>query len=250
MNPCGRVVDVLRSCYAVPFRFFHNAPDVQTDCEWYFVPDDRKVVPFAHAFGSRIYEREELPEWPIGERYQPHPWRGGQEPCPATRGGLCGGERQWQEGCSISVPSPAVWPGSLIPICCDQPSEVDCGGTAIGDGGEMRCVFDTTFDVYVPFGAGAPDSTNNAGALIDDLANGRGFSPNNTVAWTHVLECDSAVNIADGCTRTVPLNTINYADGDEVRIPTGGTTRYAVVWVTLCDSEAGTRKRVYLMRHS
>jgi len=109
----------------------------------------------------------------------------------------------------------------------------------------------TTCDIFKPFGAGSPSATAVPCRLVGDLYRGRGMSPPNTVAWTHFIDVQDSVDIVDGCTRTIPLNTINYADGDEVRIPTGGTARYVVVWVeTRLLGTANAYKRVYLMRHS
>lgn len=109
---------------------------------------------------------------------------------------------------------------------------------------------ESTCDVYSPFGAGTPSATNVPCQFVEDLFKGRGTSPLNTVAWTHYIDVAEGVSILDGCTRTGTLNTLNYFDGDEVRIPSGGSARYVVVWVTLCDSEGTIVKRVYLMRHS
>ena len=109
----------------------------------------------------------------------------------------------------------------------------------------------TTCDIYSPFGAASPTLTNVPCRLVSDLTRGRGTSPNNTVAWTHYADVQDAVSVLDGCTRTAPLNTLNYFDGDEVRIPTGGAARYVVVWVELRNTGTANQfKRVYLLRHS
>lgn len=248
MNPCGRIVDVLRSCYAADFRFWHDSPKLLR-CEWCFVPDDRPLIPFAHAFGSRLYERDDGDEPAIGERYEPHPWRGGSCGCADPVGGLCGSPKQWLEGTSIKEPLPATHPGTSVPKCCQLPVIVACGGEAYGRPGFGRCHMESTFDLYKPFGAANPTATNISCQFVEDLLNGRGTSPNNTVAWTHYIDFATSVNVQDGCDRTAALNTINYNDGDEVRIPTGGAARYVVVWVTLCDKEGTVVKRAYLMRH-
>jgi hypothetical protein len=109
----------------------------------------------------------------------------------------------------------------------------------------------TTCDIYSPFGAATPTATNVPCHLVADLARGRGTSPNNTVAWTHYVDVQDTVTLLDGCTRTASLNTINYLDGDEVRIPTGGAARYVVVWVEKRNvGTANQFKRAYLMRHA
>jgi hypothetical protein len=228
---------------------FYNDSEKQLVVNWYGVPDDTPVMPFPHMFGSRIYERLDEVQEDLGERFKPAIWRGCHVPCGTWNGGLCGSEAQWQRGTSILAPLVSVIPGTNIPECCDTPTGIFCGGEAYGDGSE-KCHMEETFDSYQPFGAASPSNENLPCVLVSDLEAGRGESPNNTVAWTHYMDVDSAVNILDGCTRTAALNTQNYADGDEVRIPTGGVARYVVVWVTLCDSDSGTVKRVYMMRHS
>ncbi len=229
-------------------RFFRD-DGRKTKVIWYFVPDDRETVPYAHSFASRIYERADELQEEIGELYSPVPWRGGQPPCPETFSGLCGTEQQWQRGALLAESVINLWPGTNVPKCCQEPFRNACGGIAYGDTEEI-CHVDSTFDLYRPFGAGVPTFTNVPCSFVNDLRPGRGTSPNNTVAWTHYIDIATSVDVLDGCTRTAMVNTLNYFDGDEVRIPTGGSARYVVVWVTLCDSDSGVVKRVYLMRNN
>jgi len=240
---------VMRSAYEADFLFYHDSPK-RRKVIWYFVPDNREVIPWAHAFGSQIYEREFGVDGELGEQFEPVPWRGGQAPCPEPAKGLCGTEQQWQNGLSISDPSPAAHPGTSVPVCCPKPLVGCCGGLAIGRMGFGRCHMESTFDLFKPFGAPGPTTINIPCQFVEALFEGRGTSPQTTVIWTHYIDVAVATDVVDGCTRTASVNTLNYADGDEVRIPTGGAARYVVVWVTLCDREGTIVKRVYLMRHS
>jgi hypothetical protein len=109
----------------------------------------------------------------------------------------------------------------------------------------------TACDIFRPFGAGAATYSNVACRLVPDLPRGR--APESSgLAWTHQLIVDSAVDIRDGCTRAAGANAITFADGDEVRVPTGAASpRFVVVWVEKVD--VGTNrefKRAYLMRHT
>lgn len=253
----------MRSCYSTKMRFYHDAA-TETDVEWYFLDDvpakgnvgpaDSELIPFAHSFGSRIYERDDGQPPPIGERYSPVPWRNGSPPAVQPIGGLGGTADEWLNGCSIDDPLPAFHPGTNCPVACrlapPPPEPKIIGGWILGASGFGACHMITTFDLYQPFGAAAPTSTNLDCQFVEDLYAGRGTNPLNTVAWTHYIDCDVSIPIVDGCTRTAAVNTLNYIDGDEVRIPTGGTGRYVVVWVTLCDREGTLVKRCYLMRHS
>jgi len=230
--------------------FYRGRPDLLTTVEWFWVDDATESIPWAHQFGSRVYELDgaEGPEEALGERYTPRPWRGGQKPCPTPAGGLCGTEEQWGNGLTAADAVNATHPGTSVPVCCDGPLVGSCGGLAIGRAGFGACHMQSTYDSYRPFASGIPVVVNQPCQFVEDLFRGRGTSPNNTVAWTHYIDVAEADDVIDGMTRTAMVNTLNYFDGDEVRIPSGGSTIYVVVWVTLCDSEGTTVKRVYLMR--
>lgn len=111
-------------------------------------------------------------------------------------------------------------------------------------------VLTTTCDVYRPFGAGSPTATAVPCRLVDDLDSGR--TPGGLgVMWTHHIDLDPSADVRDGCSRTVGANAVSYGDGDEVRIPSGGSARYVVVWVTVRElGTAQAYKRAYLLRHS
>lgn len=122
---------MLRSCYRARVRFFRD-DEAERDVFWYFVADDRKLIPYASMFMSRIYERDDFMEPPIGERYDPVPWYGGSPPCPEPTQGLCGTREQWGDGCSIDDHIPEAWPGTSVPKCCPKPLVGSCGGIGIG----------------------------------------------------------------------------------------------------------------------
>lgn len=108
----------------------------------------------------------------------------------------------------------------------------------------------TTCDVYRPFGAATATYTNLPCRLIPDLARGR--TDQAQLNWTHYLMLQPGVDVLDGTTRTMGTDILNYADGDEIRVPTGASTpRFVVVWVETVD-KGTTReyKRAFLMRHA
>jgi len=131
LSPCGRAVDMLRSCYSADMQFFYDSP-VTLPIVWYFVPDNRETLPFATVFASRIYERGEEAQLPIGELYSPVPWRGGQPPGPVAICGKCGDAAAWSDGVSILKPFPDVYPGTNVPVCCCPPGPQFFGGAAMG----------------------------------------------------------------------------------------------------------------------
>lgn len=107
----------------------------------------------------------------------------------------------------------------------------------------------TTCDLYRPFSAGSPLATDIPCQLVAAFA---GVEPRGAgLHWTHCLLLDADVDIRDGCSRTPGSNTLTYADGDKVVLPSGaGNTSYVVVWVeTVHRGSALEHKRAYLMRH-
>ncbi len=122
---------MLRSCYEAKMQFFKDDPSTKK-VVWYFVPKDRPCLPFATVFASRIYDRKEEPQLPIGELYAPVPWRGGQAPGPVAICGNCGDAAKWLEGVSIHDPLPEVFPGTNVPKCCCPPSPQFVGEGASG----------------------------------------------------------------------------------------------------------------------
>lgn len=111
---------------------FYSDDDFTVPVEWYFVPDDRPYLTFSHAFMSRLYERDEFEQEHLGERYAPHPWRGGTVPSIVPTGGLCGTVDQWQNGTKFGTPLPDVYPGTTVSKCCKQPAQRPVGGFAMG----------------------------------------------------------------------------------------------------------------------
>lgn len=105
----------------------------------------------------------------------------------------------------------------------------------------------TTCDVKVGWG-GANRSTNNACRLVEQLDVGRPPVAG-ALLWSHYIDLASAVDIRDGLTRTAGSDSLTYADGDEVRIPTGTTNKYVVVAVVSMNlGDVGQYKRAYLLR--
>ena len=106
----------------------------------------------------------------------------------------------------------------------------------------------TTCDIYRPFGAATPTYSNVPCRLATDFARGRMASAG--PEWTHYIEVPPTVDVLDGCTRLGGSPAINYADGDEVRVPGGSATpRFVVVWVERVDPGTSREfKRAYLVR--
>ena len=81
----------------------------------------------------------------------------------------------------------------------------------------------TTCDIYRPFGAAGPTYTGVPCRLVADFPRSRGAA-GAVPEWTHCLVVDVGVDIRDGCTRAVGSAGLTYADGDEVRVPSGAAS--------------------------
>ena len=123
-SPCGRGVDLLRSCYETDMRFFTD--DTRTTrVQWYFVDDPGNVLPFPTAFYSRNWDDLRPDTDPVlGE--QPgasRPWRDGTPQFPVAAGSdACGTAAQFLDGEADPGPPPPVnvYGG---PACCPLPAE-------------------------------------------------------------------------------------------------------------------------------
>jgi hypothetical protein len=125
-------MDVIRSCYRVPMRFYQEQPNTTAMVQWYFVPQSNGTVDFPNSFFSKTWDVEEEVEPELGETFAGRVWSNGQPPYPVTPGGLCGNARQWHFGSVPTDPIVANWPGTAVPMCCSMPPLVGFGGTAIG----------------------------------------------------------------------------------------------------------------------
>lgn len=105
----------------------------------------------------------------------------------------------------------------------------------------------TTCDIYRPFGAGSP-TTSGVACRLSPLAGSR-TGPDG-MTWSHTLDLQPGVDLRDATTRTAGAAEVVYAEGDEVRVPSGGSTRYVVVWVEVVARGTPQQyQRAYLLRH-
>jgi len=126
----------MRQCYRSKMRFYFDS-EHETSIVWYWADPRNGVLNRDTVFGSRIFDRIEGEEQlPLGERYAPVVWSGGQPPVPVSPGGgECGSDDAWVDGVSILEPDPPTWPGTNVPRCCSRPLIMAVGGTAVGSRG-------------------------------------------------------------------------------------------------------------------
>lgn len=163
---------MLRSCYAAECRFYYDRPDVLTEIQWYFVPNDSQTVPYPSPFVSRIYDREDEIEPLLGETYSPVPWRGGLPPRAVSSGGLCGTADEWFRGVVYPFATRPVYPGTFIPTCCQAPVEMVIGGLiASGEVANPNCCRATWpatgLNLHFGFGTFTCGFTEHVGYFLD-----------------------------------------------------------------------------------
>ncbi|MEZ6143294.1 MAG: hypothetical protein R3B84_22230 [Zavarzinella sp.] len=103
-------------------------------------------------------------------------------------------------------------------------------------------------DIVRPLGSGTIVASSVPCQVTADFAGGRRSA--SEPRWTHVMMLNSDVDIRDGCTRTANEGDITFADGDEVRLPSGTTDdQFAVVWVEkVHQGTSRTYQRVFMLR--
>jgi hypothetical protein len=133
INPCGQVMDVLRSCYSTKMRFTNGGPEY--DVQWYFCPPGAKVFSGRHSYASLNYQTGRWPtsDTSIGEVVGAlRPWRNGSLPAPYD-GQRIGGTAGWfSSGCS-GHPD-LVWGGTPAwPLACMLTPPAPCFTTALSN---------------------------------------------------------------------------------------------------------------------
>jgi hypothetical protein len=118
ISPCGRVVDLLRSCYSTRMRFGTD-PLQSTKITWYFCEDGAENLGIPTPFNSRNYA--EKGTWPeLGEvEGARRDWADGSFPIPVPgTSGPCGDPAVWEFGYQGTIPP--LFPTNdfgLLPCC-------------------------------------------------------------------------------------------------------------------------------------
>jgi len=138
-------VDLARACYRTKCRFFKDS-DVETEIEWYFVPDGTPFLPFSHVIGCDNWQSDKFNWRGPGEvDFSPRPFVQGSTKPSALARNVCGSAEEWAEGLNWPATGPPVeYDPFGIPTCC-------AGATVpwVGDGG-------LEFDGNAPWSTNAP----------------------------------------------------------------------------------------------
>lgn len=129
LDPCGRVVDLVRSCYRTTMRFAHGGPALPV--RWYFCDPDAQLLGMETPFTSANWDPRKG-EWDgLGEVVgATRTWDSGSTPTWATGQGLCGSPDRWESGWEEGEEIPELeYDAQGMPLCCG--SDLPIGGPGI-----------------------------------------------------------------------------------------------------------------------
>jgi len=129
LNPCGLIMDYLRSCYTTEMVFRDG--DSAVEVEWYWTDPGAKCFPGWSRFSSGNWSSRDQVAGDLGEQPGPKPWRNGSKPANGWTGDLnavaCAKlkESWWQYGIPTGEDTgPLDTEGR--PLCCvDGPPPPD-----------------------------------------------------------------------------------------------------------------------------
>lgn len=110
-----------RFCYETDAHFFRDQPELVTRIKTYFVPDDRKWIPFWTIFSPNNHIAGDSVPFPGIDQDNVEYYNGADDwGCPGET--FVGTPEQWQKGGLISDEIPAFNPVTLCPEVCGCPA--------------------------------------------------------------------------------------------------------------------------------
>lgn len=100
-------------------RFFADDLSVEIPVEWYYVPEDRPVVPYAHPFVSSDGDEPGIPRL-LGEVPGTRSYYAGNHENDLLGQGLCGSKEQWENGPSLLDACLPTNPTTGRQCCCGK----------------------------------------------------------------------------------------------------------------------------------
>jgi len=100
-------------------RFFADDLSVEIPVEWYYVPEDRPHVPYAHPFVSSDGDEPGIPRL-LGEVPGTRSYYAGNHENDLLGQGLCGSKEQWENGPSILDSCLPTNPTTGRQCCCGK----------------------------------------------------------------------------------------------------------------------------------
>jgi hypothetical protein len=184
INPCGRVVDVLRSCYSTTMQFAADG-SLPAKVQWYFTRPGAELMPFGSAFVSSNWDDDGSADVQLGEnRYRStKPWRNGATPRRAFGQHFCGEEPQWQQGFLAGFFPLAEFDGQGVPKCCGRWDWFRGGGVGGGHSGVAPIIYS------LGGGVGGGHSTGSGTEYSHGGGVGGGHSTGSGTEYSHGGGC-------------------------------------------------------------
>lgn len=128
MNPCGAFVSMVRFDYQAEMRVWGDDTGATVRVQWYPCAESALSLPFAHAFGSRVWDAHTIGAQVIGEDPLSVRFHSGAAVVAPAGQFFCGDERLWLKGASVldRIPPTNVLTG--LPCCCGPAPFVARGG--------------------------------------------------------------------------------------------------------------------------
>lgn len=129
IQPCGLIVDWLRSCYRT--AMIVRTGDTAILVDWYFADPDAKCLDIWTPFRSHNMEPDARQVGNLGEQPGPRPWRNGRKPSNGWTGDdnskACALMHSdwWLDGLGAGDDS-GPFNADLVPECCLNPPTVEC----------------------------------------------------------------------------------------------------------------------------
>lgn len=136
-NPCGMVMDTIRSAYRTKIRPFRDS-DEEVEIRWFFAAPEAKDFPGEHRFTSGNWELDK-PSWngPGEVKGASRPWSNGERPPQLNGQHFCGKLEDFQRG-ALSTAAPLKNAQRGVSLCCDRKivgrGQLRAGGGAIRPG--------------------------------------------------------------------------------------------------------------------
>lgn len=125
LNPCGLIMDYMRSCYECDMVFREGDNPVRV--QWYFVDEDAECFPGHHRFGSQNWIDTKI-NLSIGEQVSPRIWRDGSKPQNGGTGDTaaltCAESEEWQQWFKAGIgegQETGPYTPDGLPECCIDP---------------------------------------------------------------------------------------------------------------------------------
>jgi hypothetical protein len=127
LDPCGRVMDYLRSCYSTAMRFDPTQPSQLRSVRWYFADPRAPVFLGSTPFRSRVTSNMTSDDGSLGEVHgQPRAWSNGKTPLPYPAPGSCAPDSDFATGIALGGAWP-VGPNGVKACCGVLPEPLPCG---------------------------------------------------------------------------------------------------------------------------